>query len=137
MKQTVERLEKARGLGRARHRHQFRTLFFAIRTGLAECLLYWACQSPLAKEEVQLLLDFVAANPPLPAEPKVGAPSKAAALESGEVGWTVMDKSGPLLLMTALWAIDVSQLENAWDSSGDRDLEEEEKAGEACCFLCD
>lgn len=147
IKQAVERLEKARGLGRARHRHQFRTLFFAIRNGLAECLLYWACQSPLGKSEVQLLLDFVSANSPLPPEAKTTTTTTATKTvaitpavpksdvivdevsPAAQANWTVTDRSTVLVLMAGLWALDVSQLEGAWDSSVDRDIEEEEKAG--------
>lgn len=49
-------LAKARGVGGAQHRQQIVDLVTEQRSGLADCLLYWACQKPFPKAETLKVL---------------------------------------------------------------------------------
>ena len=59
VKDELEKLAKGRAIGQAKHRHQIINSIKEQRSCLAECLLYWASQNPLPKEETLQLFSHL------------------------------------------------------------------------------
>lgn len=52
-------LAKGKGIGGPQHRQEIIDLVTEQRNGLADCLLYWACQNPFPKVETLNVLRFL------------------------------------------------------------------------------
>ncbi|XP_074656294.1 nuclear pore complex protein Nup205-like [Tubulanus polymorphus] len=58
----LERLEKSRGLGNAKHRKQVTDIIEEIRVSLAECLFNWSCQTGMEKTDVVSIIKHLRTN---------------------------------------------------------------------------
>lgn len=52
-------LAKGKGIGGPQHRQEIIDLVTEQRTGLADCLLYWACQNPFPQKETMRVLQHL------------------------------------------------------------------------------
>eukprot|EP00794_Sanderia_malayensis_P012769 gene12769-14080_t len=55
----LDKLEKCKAVGSAKHKKQLIELITEQRNLLSDCLFCWACQSPLGKKECSELMDFL------------------------------------------------------------------------------
>ena len=57
--EELTRLGKGKGVGGPQHRQEIIDFVTEQRTGLAECLLYWACQNPFPEKETLKVLQYL------------------------------------------------------------------------------
>ncbi len=55
----LDKLDKCKAVGSAKHKRQLTELITEQRNLLADCLFCWACQSPLGKKESCELMDYL------------------------------------------------------------------------------
>ena len=55
----LKKLAEGKGVGGAQHRQEIVDFVKEQRAGLADCLLYWACQNPFPKEETMKILHYL------------------------------------------------------------------------------
>ena len=59
VREELDKLTKVRGIKDAQHSQQISDLIEEQRNALADCLFYWACQSPLPLEETLKVLAYL------------------------------------------------------------------------------
>lgn len=99
VQKEIEALHSNRALGNPKHRKQVFDLMQESRQSLADCVFCVACQSKLSKTDTLVLLEFLAKN--------------AEISEDGKFSRVTIT-----LLMSVLYAIDVSILQNIEDTDG-------------------
>ena len=98
-------LAKAKGVGEGQHKQEVISLVMEQRSGLADCLLYWACQNPFPKEETLRLLGYlqkVQVETPSRSGPTTTLPGQHVSREYG-----CMDPTSLSLLLTLLACFNV------------------------------
>ena len=88
VKDELEKLEKGRAIGDARHRQQIIDYVNEQRSCLADCLLHWACQNPFPKDETLQLYRYLQRMKLEPVQEEGGTQS------AGGMGSKVRSKAG-------------------------------------------